>query len=991
MKMFCPGKENRLTEQRNVSASHVGKLRNKLKAILKKKYQRPPGGETEHPFYIHCDLHYPPGESSKENQHEYILSEPGYRRRHQGTCSFRNSEVDEPIRTALTKGVSGIGKTSQVRMMILNWAEGKGNQEVQLIFPLPFRELNLLKERLSLIELLYEFFPELKEPGICNLENCRVGFFFDGLDEFRRPLDFKNSLIVTNVTEVSSVPTLLTNLINGNLLPSAAHIWITSRPAAVSRIPLQYIDRVSEIEGFTDSQKEEFFRRAINDENQAKAVITYLKNSKGLYNLCQIPFICSISASILEKQTYVPDKTCEPVALTPLFNDLLILLQMANHNVKIVNELGELALKQLVKGNTVFYEEDLRECNIDARVAAVYAKGNIPIFREDIGLHQQKIYYFGHTTIQEFFGALRFLQSVDVQDENRAVNQKTQFERTLWFFRDATQLKSAVDMTLRSKTGHMDLFLRFLLGIAQNFNQMFSEAGFTSSTTLPEMLVYIKEKVLENPASPRTLNLLNCLRELKDYSLDNDSVHFLKTGIPPDAKYPPSHWSDLATLLVASESGPIDMLGLEVENRGDEELLRMLPVIKASQTATLSYHNLTEKSCECLGSALTSKVSNLKTLDLSFNTLKDSGVQLLAAGLAKPHCRLERLKLSGCRVKQNGFAALAKALKSNPSHLRELDLSGNEPEESGVFHLVDGLKVVKCELQILKLSNCKLGLELSRALAVLLIDNPRHLRELDVSMNDLGDRGVKLLMDILKSTQIYKLELYCCQLTEKCCENMFGCLLNIPSLRELNLSNNNLKDEGVKMLCNAFGLPACQLEKLNLASCGFTSGDCCWLAGGFSFSPTFLKQLDISRNHLGHSDVAFFLFLKTIRFSLETLRLSDCKMTELCCPELVEALRSSLTNLKELDLSGNELGDIGVKTLCMGLTSTTCKLERLFLRCCGITVKGCSSLAVALKSSCSKITELGLMGNDTGEEGLRILSGIRDDPRYKLQTLEIND
>uniref|UniRef100_A0A8C8IFF6 NACHT domain-containing protein n=1 Tax=Oncorhynchus tshawytscha TaxID=74940 RepID=A0A8C8IFF6_ONCTS len=910
-----------------------GKLRNKLKAILKKKYQSPPGGETD----------------SKENQHEYILSEPGYRRRHQGTCSFRNSEVDEPIRTALTKGVSGIGKTSQVRMMILNWAEGKGNQEVQLIFPLPFRELNLLKERLSLIELLYEFFPELKEPGICNLENCRVGFFFDGLDEFRRPLDFKNSLIVTNVTEVSSVPTLLTNLINGNLLPSAAHIWITSRPAAVSRIPLQYIDRVSEIEGFTDSQKEEFFRRAINDENQAKAVITYLKNSKGLYNLCQIPFICSISASILEKQTYVPDKTCEPVALTPLFNDLLILLQMANHNVKIVSELGELALKQLVKGNTVFYEEDLRECNIDARVAAVYAKGNIPIFREDIGLHQQKIYYFGHTTIQEFFGALRFLQSVDVQDENRA-------------------------------TGHMDLFLRFLLGIAQNFNQMFSEAGFTSSTTLPEMLVYIKEKVLENPASPRTLNLLNCLRELKDYSLDNDSVHFLKTGIPPDAKYPPSHWSDLASLLVASESGPIDMLGLEVENRGDEELLRMLPVIKASQTATLSYHNLTEKSCECLGSALTSKVSNLKTLDLSFNMLKDCGVQLLAAGLAEPHCRLERLKLSGCRVKQNGFAALAKALKSNPSHLRELDLSGNEPEESGVFHLVDGLKVVKCELQILKLSNCKLGLELSRALAVLLIDNPRHLRELDVSMNDLGDRGVKLLMDILK--------LYCCQLTEKCCENMFGCLLNIPSLRELNLSNNNLKDEGVKMLCNAFGLPACQLEKLNLASCGFTSEGCRCLVGGFSFSPTFLKQLDISRNHLGHSDVAFFLFLKTIRFSLETLRLSDCKMTELCCPELVEALRSSLTNLKELDLSGNELGDIGVKTLCMGLTSTTCKLERLFLRCCGITVKGCSSLAVALKSSRSSITELGLMGNDTGEEGLRILSGIRDDPRYKLQTLD---
>ncbi|XP_042166842.1 ribonuclease inhibitor-like isoform X1 [Oncorhynchus tshawytscha] len=645
-----------------------------------------------------------------------------------------------------------------------------------------------------------------------------------------------------------------------------------------------------------------------------------------------------------------------------MYTDLLALLQTQNQNTqKMAIKFGELAFKQLVKGNTVFYREDLQECDINCDEGSEFAKVSIPIFREDIGLHQKKIYYFGHTTIQEFFAAMWFNRSCNSLDDN---------------------LRKAVDMALQSKNGKLDLFLRFLLGFSQSFIQSIAEAGYNFSETLTEAVEYIKKKVMENPASPRTLNLLNCLTELGDSSLETDGVSFLNTGIPPDAKYPRAHWSDLAAVLLASESGPIDMLGLEVKKRGDKELLRMLPVIKASQTAMLSYHKLTEKSCECLASALTSKVSNLKTLDLSFNTLKDSGVQLLAAGLAKPHCRLGRLKLSGCRVKQNGFAALAKALKSNPSHLQELDLSGNEPGESGVFHLVDGLKVVNCKLQILKLSNCKLGLELSRALVVLLIDNPRHLRELDVSMNDLGDRGVKLLMDILKSTQIYKLELYCCQLTEKCCENMFRCLANIPSLRELNLSNNNLKDEGFKMLCKAFRLPACQLEKVILASCGIT------LVRGFHFN-SILKELDISRNHLGDlDDWADVLFCLS---SLETLRVSDCKLTEKCCGELVEALSSNLTNLKELDLSGNDLGDRGVKTLYMGLTSRCCTLERLFLRCCGITVKGCSSLAVALKSSHSSITELGLMGNDTGEEGLRILSGIRDNQHYKLQTLEIND
>uniref|UniRef100_A0A4W5QQE0 Uncharacterized protein n=1 Tax=Hucho hucho TaxID=62062 RepID=A0A4W5QQE0_9TELE len=149
---------------------------------------------------------------------------------------------------------------------------------------------------------------------------------------------------------------------------------------------------------------------------------------------------------------------------------------------------------------------------------------------------------------------------------------------------------------------------------------------------------------------------------------------------------------------------------------------------------------------------------------------------------------------------------------------------------------------------------------------------------------------------------------------------MFGCLVNIPSLRELNLSNNNLKDEGVKMLCNAFGLPACQLEKLNVASCGVT------LVRGFHFN-SILKELDISRNHLGDSDDwADVLFCLS---SLETLRLSDCKLTEKCCGVLVKALSSNLTNLKELDLSGNDLGDRGVKTLYMGLTSRCCSLERL--------------------------------------------------------------
>ncbi|KAJ8001840.1 hypothetical protein DPEC_G00173590 [Dallia pectoralis] len=973
-----------LTDQRKVNSSHLGKLRGKQKSFLKKRYQSPPGGETEHRFFVNCDLLYKVEENIEVNQHEYILIETGYRQRHDLLCSYIKPEPDDTFRTCLITGAAGIGKSSNVRRFVLNWAEGKDNQDIQLIFPLPFRELNLLKEKLNLIELLYNFFPELKDPGIYNLESYIVGFLFDGLDEFRRSLDFKNSPKMTDVMDAVSVPTLLTNLIIGNILPDA-RIWISSRPAAVSRIPCRYIDDVTEIGGFGDKEKEEFFRRAICDKKQANAVITFLKSSKGIYNLCQIPFICSIAASVLEKH-YVEEKICEPFALTPFFNDLLVLLKMEKHNVKMVDELGQLALKQLIKGNTVFYEEDLQECNFDVKVASLYAKVKVPVFREDIGLHQKKIYYFSHTTIQEFFAAMWFLQSNCHQNEIHPVDPKNQIERALWFFRDSTHLKNAVDMTLRSKSGHLDLFLRFLLGIARSFNLMFSKAGFAPSTALPETLEYIKKKVLENPATPRAVNLLYCLKELNDFSLENDGKLFLATGLLPDTQYPRAHWSDLTTIL-AADTGKVDMMGFIFENRGDRELLRTLPLVKASKTATLQYHNLTERSCEGLASALTSKVSHLRGLDLSFNTLKDSGVELLAAGLAKPHCRLESLKLSGCRMKQKGFAALGNALQSNPTHLRELDLSGNEPGVSGVFRLADGLKVVQCKLQTLKLSNCKLGLELCQALEVFLKDNPQHLRMLDVSMNNLGDAGVILLMDLLTLTQIHRLELYCCQLTEECCKHMADCLVDVTSLRELNLSNNNLKDTGIKRLGEAFGHLNCRLVKLNLACNVY--GSCRWPPIGFN--PIFLKHLDISRNCFEDGNLNAVLFLEIIPYSLEVLRLTDCKLTEQCCRNMTNTFWNHFTNLKELDLSGNQLGDACVQTLCKALTSGTCRLERLFLACCGITAAGCTSLAVALKYSRSSITHLGLMGNDTGEEGLRILSAVRDDPRYKLQTLEINE
>ncbi|KAK3517641.1 hypothetical protein QTP70_013766 [Hemibagrus guttatus] len=304
-----------------------------------------------------------------------------------------NEHEEKPIRTVLTKGVTGIEKTVSVQKFILDCAEGKANQDVHLIFPLPFRELNLMKDqKLSLMELLHICFMETKETEMSSLE--KVLFIFDGLDECRFPLDFQNTLRVCDVTESASVQVLLINLNKGNLLPSAL-IWITSRPAAADHIPSECVHRVTEVRGFNDPQKEEYLRKRISDQSLANNIITHLKSLRSLYIMCHIPVFCWISATVLERMLGEAESGEIPKTLTQMYTHFLIIQtniirekysKKQESNEEMLLKLGELAFQQLKKGNLIFYEEDLRECGIDVREAGVYSETE-QLLTEGHGLH----------------------------------------------------------------------------------------------------------------------------------------------------------------------------------------------------------------------------------------------------------------------------------------------------------------------------------------------------------------------------------------------------------------------------------------------------------------------------------------------------------------------------------------------------------------------------------------------------------------------------
>ncbi|XP_061566776.1 NLR family CARD domain-containing protein 3-like [Cololabis saira] len=705
----------------------------KLKRQLQKKYQHvsegiAKAGEKTLLEQIYTELYITEGGAGEVNhEHEVRQIEAASRKPHRAETAIRQEDIfkpppgrDEPIRTVMTKGVAGIGKTVLTQKFSLDWAEGRTNQDIQFLLPFTFRQLNVLREKkFSLVELVHHFFSETR--GICSFEEFQVVFIFDGLDESRLPLDFHNSTVLSDPRRSTSVDVLLTNLIRGKLLPSA-RLWITTRPAAANQIPPECVDMVTEVRGFTDPQKEEYFRKRFRDKKQTSRIISHIKTSRSLHIMCHIPVFCWITATVLENVLENVLESREggglPKTLTEMYIHFLVVQaklkkvkydggagtdpHWSPESRKMVESLGKLAFEQLQKGNLIFYKKDLRECGIDVREASVYSGVFTQIFREESGLYQDQVFCFIHLSVQEFLAALHVHLTFIKSGDNLLEEEKNTFR---WFKKRAmTDLyQSAVDKALQSPNGHLDLFLRFLLGLSletnQNLLRGLLKPKHRSSQNNQETVEYIKKKISEDLSAERSINLFHCLNELNDRSLVEEVQQSLRSGRLSTDKLSPAQWSALVFILLSSED--LEVFDLKKFSASEEALRRLLPVVQASKKVLLSGCNLSGNICPLLSSVLSSQSSGLTELDLSNNDLQDSGLEQLCPGLESPHCHLESLRLSGCLISEEGSSSLVSALTSNASHLRELDLSYNHPGESA-GKLLSGLEDPRWRLDTLR-------------------------------------------------------------------------------------------------------------------------------------------------------------------------------------------------------------------------------------------------------------------------------------------------
>ncbi|XP_039546272.1 protein NLRC3-like isoform X1 [Pimephales promelas] len=623
-----------------------------LKCGLKKKYQcvfegMAKQGDSTLLYNIYTDLYITQGGSEQVNTEHEVRQIEVASRRHEAqeiqvecTHLFEAPEQDEEIRTVLTKGVAGIGKSVSVQKFVLDWAEGKENQDISFIFPLPFREINLKeKEKLSLMDLITQFFPETKGLNLTRRNQFKVLFILDGLDECRLPLKFDCNETWCDVSSPASLDVLLTNLMKGNLLPSAL-VWITSRPAAASKIPPDCIDRLTEIRGFSDAQKQEYFKKRFKDDIQANTIIDHVKQSKSLFIMCHIPVFCWISATVLENileekrnndvrntQADEISKTLQesntedtPKTLTQMYTHFLR-FQIQQSRRKYDGEytpdvswdkdtilsLGKLAFHHLKRNNLIFYATDLEACGLDVYKASVYSGMCTQIFKEETGIVLGTMYCFVHLSIQEFIAALYAHLFLDINKtsvfDHESTEQKNRNETMIDF------LKTAVDKALESDNGHLDLFLRFVLGLSLQSNRRLLRGLLTqrdgtdqsnegivrllrgrltkrddTDRRNKEIVQYIKQKLEANLPAERSINLFYCLNELNDQTLVNEIQTHLSKGSLSSGDLSPAQWSALVFVLLTSEE-ELEEFELQKFKKSDECLIKLSAVIKASRRA----------------------------------------------------------------------------------------------------------------------------------------------------------------------------------------------------------------------------------------------------------------------------------------------------------------------------------------------------------------------------------------------------------------------
>ncbi|XP_077400051.1 uncharacterized protein LOC144034841 [Vanacampus margaritifer] len=1033
---------NRESSISSADKDQITKLKGKLQENLRSNYINAPEGDTKLSRQlrledVYTDIHITHGSDAIPNkQHEVLQMEMcGFTKKSIEPCDIFKSASGkpQPIRMLLTIGFAGIGKTFLVRKFVLDWASRKTNKDVDFIFPFTFRELNLEKGKpFSLAELIRHSISENKAMSVEMLDNIfgrlqasgkldyesssiKILFVLDGLDECSLKLDLTNKTKVDlDVTKAYPVEVLLSHLIKKNLLP-CARVWITTRPATAHDIPPDLINSITEVQGFSDSQRLDYFRKRFPDKED---IIKHIQKSRTIFIMCHLPIFCWLTSTVLQDHLDTGKEGELPQTLTELYTEFLLFHldkskeRETKESIMYVKALAKLAFDHLLKKSHIFSETDLQKSGFDYFGAAKHSGMFTEVFKEVQPLkknQQCKMFQFIHLTIQEYLAALYVMMSL-FHDKKNVLADSERSLKSLFMTKKKliVQVHETAIHKASKSDGNLDLFLRFLLGLSLQSNQdllgKLLKAPKDSGRSNSETVLLIRKRMEQN-SPEKNINLFYCLKEMKDDSLLETIQIYLNSGPFFMESLSPAMWSALVFFLLTSDEA-MNCFDLQRCCGSGEGFAMLLPVIKASQKSLLNNCELNKKSCEMLASVLSSP-SNLRDLDLSDNDLYDDGVGILSAVLAKKHCILQVLRNGGVMKGGRKTRRVGKVQTSQRKSRRDQPFTE-------VFKEVQPLK---------KNRKCKMfqfiHLTIQEYLAALYVmmsffhDKKNVLADSERSLKSLFMTKKKLIIQV-HETAIQKasksdgnLDLFLrflLGLSLQSNQDLLGELLKAPKdsgrsnsetvlLIEKRMEQNSPEKNINTFYCLKEMKDDSLLEQIQryLNSGRYFSGSlplAIWSELVFFLltSDEAMNCFDLQR--YSASGEGFAMLLPVIKASQKSL-LSNCHLNTTSC-EMLASVLSSPSNLRDLDLSDNDLYDDGVGILSAGLAKPHCILQVLTLSGCMITTPGSVSLAEALKLNPSHLQVLDLSYNNPGEEGERVLTEVQMDPSTSLKTLNLD-
>ncbi|XP_063814230.1 NACHT, LRR and PYD domains-containing protein 12-like isoform X2 [Pseudophryne corroboree] len=909
-------------------------------------------------------------------------------------------------KTLVLQGPAGIGKTMTSQKIMLDWASGNlYKDKFQFVFYISCREVNTITSDISLARYL-SIFCGLRCPTYLLQSIFRypegILFIFDGFDELK--------LSSVNDTEVCDDPfkevskeILLYSLFRKTLL-SGSSLIITTRPLSLMKLKRLVIDpRCVEILGFTGDQREEYFYHFFESKEQADLTFGSIKDNDTLFTMCLIPItcwiVCTVMRQLLKEGLSVIDcKTSTSIYLLYLKGLIKYHGRDSIQSISTcIQKLCALANEGVWDQRILFEEADLNRHGLSvSELESVFLNENI--FHRDIGIHT--CYSFIHLSVQEFFAALYY-----VLGENTVSKMVNLQSRNVKDLLEASEHQP-----------HLNLTVRFLFGLSSE--KQIQETQRTIGCPISFREKKILDEWLKTIPSDIHNTILSCLYETQDEDyVERMMSHFLNVKFKCDIFGDQENTDLRAVAYCLDRSTTKHKVCFDRYRIGPQDRKVLSKALSECHTLCFSYCQfpdnkkgvyqagsslsgmfthcqmeelelqncyLTPSCCDDLRSVLTTNHS-LTRLDLSANYLKDSGLKFVCEGLRHPACALQELMLQGCYLTSSCCDDLRSVLTTNRS-LTRLVLSRNALEDSGIKLLCEGLRRPACALQDLTLQWCHLTSSCCDDLYEVITTN-RSLTRLDLTLNDLKDSGVTDLCEGLRhpACAVQDLMLGSCLLTSDCCDVLSAAITVNRSLTRLDLSRNTLLNSGIELLCEGLRHPACILQDLTLQDCGLTSSCCDDLRSVLTTNRS-LTTLDLSLNSLQSSGIKLLCEgLTEPDCALQYLRLRKCSLTSSCCDDLRSVITTN-RSLTRLDLSGNALGNSGIRLLCEGLRHPACVLQDLMLSGCAMKSSCCDHLRSVITTHCS-LTRLDLSHNALEDSGIRLLcEGLRH-PACTLQDL----